>query len=47
MAVAITEATKRILDNGYSFQSIGITNLKGAGELELYLVEKMRRPANV
>ncbi len=40
MAVTVTEATKSLLGDGYEFQSIGITQLKGIDEQELYVVEK-------
>jgi CheY-like chemotaxis protein len=40
MAVTITEATRRLLDDNYVFQSIGETHLKGAGDMELFIVEK-------
>lgn len=40
MAVTITEATKNLLNSNYSFQSIGVTSLKGAGDMPLFVVEK-------
>jgi CheY-like chemotaxis protein len=40
MAVTITETTKQMLKKDYNIESIGITQLKGTGEMKLYVVEK-------
>ncbi len=43
MAVTITDATRRLLGKGYVFESIGMNQLKGTGEMELYVVERSGR----
>ena len=43
MAVTITDATRQLLGKDYFIQSIGMTQLKGAGEMELFVVEKIRQ----
>jgi class 3 adenylate cyclase len=41
MRVTITESTKSLLGNTYQFETLGNVNLKGKGEMPLYLVEKV------
>ena len=43
MAVTITDATRQLLGRDYTFESIGLTQLKGAGEMELFVVEKKKK----
>ena len=41
MRVTITESTKSLLGNAYQFETLGNVNLKGKGEMPLYLVERI------
>jgi adenylate cyclase len=41
MRVTITESTKSLLGNAYQFETLGNVNLKGKGEMPLYLVQRI------